>query len=83
MDVDGNLRNEVQSLYCTNCGKMLEFKIKPEKTGKLIIVCDHCGHKHFRYVENGVVTSERWDGGGISGRSETASKKFGVMRNAS
>ena len=34
-----------QSLYCTECGRMLEFKIKPEKNGKLIIVCDYCGHE--------------------------------------
>ncbi len=65
-----------QELYCTECGKYLEFKTKPEKNGKLIIVCDYCGHKHYRYVRDGEVSSSRWDSGG------TANTKFGVMRNS-
>jgi NAD-dependent SIR2 family protein deacetylase len=80
MNIDGNLKGNIQTLYCTECGKMLEFEIKPEKNGELIIVCDHCGHKHCRIVENGIVTSERW-----STRSHydvLNKKKFGVMRNA-
>ena len=67
------MTEEEQSLYCTECGEMLRFKTKPEKNGKLIIVCDYCGHKHYRYVSNGIVSESRWDTGG------RANKKFGVM----
>lgn len=66
-----------ETLYCTECGEMLRFKKKPWKNGNLIIVCDHCGHQHCRYVSNGEVTSERWDR-----RSRSASKIHGVEANA-
>ena len=65
-----------ESLYCTNCGITLRFKRKTEKSGKLIIVCDKCGHKHYRYVEKGVVMEERWSSGG------STSKRFGVEANS-
>lgn len=65
-----------QTLYCTNCGKMLEFKTKPEKNGNLIIVCDGCGHQHCRYVQNGIVTRDRWDS-----RYESVSTIHGVEAN--
>ena len=65
-----------ESLYCTDCGKTLHFKRKKEKNGKLIIVCDYCGHKHYRYVKDGVVMSERWGSGGDT------NTKFGVEKNS-
>lgn len=67
-----------QSLYCHHCDNYVYFNTKKEKTGNLIIVCDHCGHQHCRRVVDGVVTSDRWDS-----RSGKVSKRFGVQRNAS
>lgn len=52
----------MQEIYCTECGHYIRFKTKPEKSGNLILVCGKCGHRHCRVVENGVVTSDRWDG---------------------
>lgn len=71
------MTEEKQSLYCTNCGEYVYFNTKKEKTGNLIIVCDHCGHQHCRYVVNGVVTSDRWDS-----RDRSVDKKYGVEANA-
>jgi RNase P subunit RPR2 len=59
--IDGKLDGKIQTLFCSNCNHELTFKIKTERTGNLIIVCDNCGHKHCRRVVNGVVTSDRWD----------------------
>jgi len=67
---------ETQSLYCTNCGATLTFRIKPEKNGNLIIVCDYCGHKHYREVNNGIVSRDRWDSS-----DERANKCYGVEAN--
>lgn len=55
------MSNDMQELYCNECGKYLRFKTKPWKNGKLIIACDYCRHKHCRYVDNGIITESRWD----------------------
>ena len=70
--------HDTQELCCTNCGKYLIFKTKPEKNGNVIIVCDYCGHQHCRVVHNGRVTGDRWDR-----RQRTVSKQKGVLRNQS
>lgn len=67
-----------ESLYCNNCDKYLYFNIDTSKNGKLIIVCDHCGHQHCRYVHDGVVSDRRWDA--RNGMFQRKSKKLGVMR---
>ena len=67
-----------QSLYCTECEKYVYFNTKKEKSGNLIIVCDHCGHQHCRRVVDGVVTSDRWDS-----RDSRVNKKYGVETNGS
>jgi len=53
---------DTQEIYCTECGEYIRFETKPEKSGNLILVCGHCGHRHCRVVINGIVTSDRWDG---------------------
>ena len=72
--------SDMQELYCHDCGTYLRFKIKPWKTGNLIIVCDKCGHQHCRRVVKGVVKSDRWST--KNGMFDKASKKFGVMANS-
>ena len=66
-----------ESLYCSNCGRMLYFIRKEWKNGNIIIVCDYCGHQHCRRVENGEVTGDRWDA-----RYRRASKIHGVIKNS-
>jgi len=71
------MTDEEQKLYCHDCDNYIRFKPKKGKSGNLIIVCPHCGHQHCRVVENGEVTSDRWEG-----RSERLDKeKYGVNRN--
>lgn len=70
---------EKQTLYCNNCDKYLEFIINRSKNGKKIIVCDHCGHQHCRYVHEGIVSDRRWDA--RNGYFDRKSKRLGVMRN--
>ena len=67
----------MQTLYCTECDRTIEFEIKKEKSGNLIIVCDHCGHQHCRVVVDGIVTSDRW-----SSRETSVSTQYGAERNS-
>jgi len=71
---------ETLELYCHDCGHYLRFKRKPWKNGKIIIVCDYCGHQHCRYVVDGYIR-ERWDQ--RNGMFQKVSKVHGVMSNSS
>lgn len=71
------MSTEYQELYCTGCGKMLRFKTKPDKNGKLRIICDYCGHQHCRVVINGEITEDRWAAPDVSAPTE-----WGVERNS-
>jgi len=68
-----------QELFCHDCCNYLRFKTKPEKSGKLTIVCDYCGHKHCRIVKKGLVTSDRWD---RKNGWDKADKSLGVMASS-
>ena len=48
-----------QELYCHNCDKYVLFSV-PAYNGRLIVRCPNCGHEHYRIVENGEITAERW-----------------------
>lgn len=47
-------------LHCHNCSRgfvaLLDFSVDACN----VIVCPRCGHRHFRVIEKGVVTEERW-----------------------
>jgi predicted nucleic acid-binding Zn-ribbon protein len=47
-------------LSCTECRQVVRVNIDRHATGNLTIVCPNCGHEHYRYVENGVITEDRW-----------------------
>jgi len=42
-----------------NCGWFNYPMLDESMNGNYIIVCGHCGHKHYRAIKNGVVTSDR------------------------
>lgn len=48
------------TLGCTNCRQMVRVSINRHATGNLTITCPNCGHEHYRYCENGVITEDRW-----------------------
>lgn len=47
-------------LYCHGCGKDFIAKMDMELNGNHEIICPNCGHVHYRVVENGEVTGERY-----------------------
>lgn len=47
-------------LECTNCRQTVRVSIDRHATGNLTIKCPSCGHEHYRYCENGVITEDRW-----------------------
>ncbi|MHA1812753.1 MAG: hypothetical protein ACTSYX_04880 [Candidatus Thorarchaeota archaeon] len=47
-------------LQCSNCQTTVRVSIQRGITGNLVIVCPRCGHRHYRFVEDGVITENRW-----------------------
>lgn len=45
---------------CHHCGKSFIALIDFSLDGNHIIECAHCGHEHYRKIQKGVVTEERW-----------------------
>jgi DNA-directed RNA polymerase subunit RPC12/RpoP len=52
--------NHRAPLSCTNCRQTVVVTINRHATGNLTIECPRCGHEHYRYVVNGVITEDRW-----------------------
>lgn len=50
----------LNEVYCTECQKYFRFRISEEESGDLDIPCKNCGHMHYRVVEKGVITGDRW-----------------------
>lgn len=47
-------------MYCHDCGKNFVAVIDFSLDGNHEIHCPWCAHKHFRVVEKGIVTGERY-----------------------
>jgi len=47
-------------LHCTNCRQTVVVTIDRHVTGNLTIKCPMCGHEHYRYCRNGIITEDRW-----------------------
>lgn len=48
------------SLYCHECGKNFIALIDYRLDGNHKIECAHCGHDHWRVIQKGKVTDDRW-----------------------
>lgn len=48
-------------IYCHECQQYITFDLDATKDGNHVIECPECGHEHCRVVENGRITSTRWD----------------------
>lgn len=57
---------ENQELYCHNCDRYVQFRLDTELDGKHIITCPNCGHKHYRYINNGKISDRRWRSSSIN-----------------
>lgn len=51
---------ERSTVYCTNCTGRFVAELDLELNGNHEIRCPLCQHIHYRVVENGVVTEDRW-----------------------
>ncbi len=47
-------------LYCHGCGKDFIAKLDFGLNGNHEIKCPHCSHIHYRVIENGEVTGDRY-----------------------
>lgn len=45
---------------CTNCPKIFDFKLNVGLNGNYRIHCPNCNHIHYRVIENGKITGERF-----------------------
>lgn len=69
-------------LYCHNCNKYIQFTYPSDRNGNLTVNCPACNHPHFRVVENGRITGERWgssNGGGSLTAITTTSSASSLM----
>jgi DNA-directed RNA polymerase subunit RPC12/RpoP len=55
---DGLTRTD---LFCHACNKNFIATLDFSLQGNHAVECPHCGHLHYRKIENGVVTSQRYD----------------------
>ena len=54
-----------QELHCHGCNKYVQFEIDVSWDGAYTIPCPDCGHEHYRMVQKGVITSQRWKNSGV------------------
>jgi len=45
---------------CTECHKIFDFNLNVALNGNYRIHCPNCGHIHYRVVENGKITDDRF-----------------------
>jgi hypothetical protein len=54
------MTEERQVLHCTNCGRTVRFTMNFGLDGNHEIECPGCHHIHYRVVQGGKITEERW-----------------------
>jgi len=47
--------------YCSNCCKYFDVKLNMSLNGNHRVHCPNCGHIHFRLIENGEITTSRFN----------------------
>lgn len=48
-------------IYCHECGKYFRVDFDTRKNGNHVVKCPTCKHEHCRVIEDGRITSTRWD----------------------
>ena len=46
---------------CHECDGTFTVDLDASKNGNHVVPCPNCGHEHCRVIENGRITSARWD----------------------
>lgn len=64
--LDIGRRVEIE-FWCANCSHYIYLKLNTQLQGNHVVICPICQHKHYRLVENGIITSDRFtEGYGIA-----------------
>lgn len=49
-----------EELHCHNCDQYVQFMLDYDLDGSHILNCPNCGHQHYRIIEKGRITAQRW-----------------------
>lgn len=49
--------------WCGSCSHYIYVKLNTGLEGNHVVVCPQCGHRHYRLVKSGVITSDRFHEG--------------------
>ena len=49
--------------WCGECRHYIYVTMNTTLAGNHIMVCPSCGHRHYRVVQDGIITSDRFDEG--------------------
>lgn len=58
MEQDYGVRRSI--VHCTNCGEDFRIELEMNINGNHEIECPYCGHIHYRVVQDGEVTEDRY-----------------------
>jgi len=58
--LNGKRRMTIE-FYCSECAHYLYVRINLALEGNHIVRCPNCGHRHYRVVQKGIITKERFD----------------------
>jgi DNA-directed RNA polymerase subunit RPC12/RpoP len=75
---DGEVRTD---LYCHECSKNFVALLDYSIDGNHIAECPHCGHEHYRLIQKGKVTDDRWSSGYGSDKSKDGIKARRVWKH--
>lgn len=53
------MRQKVE-FHCTSCGKYFDIKLNMKLNGNHRVHCPNCEHVHYRKIENGEITGDRF-----------------------
>lgn len=59
-DLETYNRIVTDTMHCHQCQKRFSARIDYRINGNHVVICPYCGHEHCRVIENGRVTSDRW-----------------------
>ena len=62
--LDIGRRVEIE-FWCAECQHYIYLKLNTQLQGNHVVVCPKCQHKHYRLVENGIITSDRYTEGRV------------------
>lgn len=52
---------KIVEFYCQACRKYFDVKLNVSLNGNHRVHCPNCGHIHFRRIENGEITEDRFN----------------------